>query len=264
MKLHNSYQTPLGGVAVLAALIPAVSSAHNAGPEHLHVTSTFAIPTYGLLFVAVLAGLAALLMPRRLKTFPLILMGLAGVPALAQAHHVMDTNMHPFLGGLTLPIHGLDHILAMVAVGLWAAAGTTAKQRWVFPASFVGFTIVGMILGFVRVPFPLVETGIWVSVVAFGVLLAVLGKMPNIIVAILVGLFGLFHGYACGADLPNVWSPWIYGAGLVACTVGLVGIGYGVGLLIYKWAGERGVQIAGACTAAAMLGALISPLLSAA
>lgn len=147
--------------------------------------------------------------------------------------------------------------MAMVAVGLFAATATA--RRWVFPACFIAFMLVGMAMGFAHLSIPYVETGIWVSVIALGLILAVVGKMPNRIVAFLTAGFGIFHGYACGAELPNAWSPWAFGTGVVACTIGMIGLGFGLGFLLSKWDQKRGVRFAGALTAVVMAGILILP-----
>ncbi|MEM1294281.1 MAG: HupE/UreJ family protein [Verrucomicrobiota bacterium] len=248
----------LSGLIVFSALsAPLCSEAHDGLHEHLHLTQSITLPTFGMLSFLALLGLIALIRPRRLSWVPFAIAALFLSAPLVHAHHVMDTDRNPLVGGFSLPFHGADHLMAMVAVGLFAA--TTAVRQWVFPASFLAFMLIGMVMGFARLSIPFVETGIWVSVVALGLILAVLGKMPNRIVAFLIAGFGIFHGYACGADLPNVWSPWAFGTGLVACTIAMIGVGFGLGLLLTKWDEKKGLRVAGALTAATMVGILLLP-----
>ena len=75
-----------------------------------------------------------------------VLLGILASPAGAFAHHVMDTNKHPLVGGFTLPIHGPDHILAMVAIGIWAVVAANGR-RWLIPGSFLACMLAGMTLG---------------------------------------------------------------------------------------------------------------------
>ncbi len=255
-----SQKAALSGFALLGSfLLPSVAQAHGTGAEHLHLTANFSLATYGLLTLTMVLGLASLIRPQRMHwALPAAAIFFTSSLA-AHAHHVMNTDKHPFIGGFSLPFHGVDHILAMVAVGLWAATVSSKKRRWIFPASFMAFMVVGMVMGFARLPIPYVETGIWVSVVAMGLLLAVLGKMPNQIVAVLIGFFGIFHGYACGADMPNAWSPWSFGIGVIGCTVALIGVGMFTGSWLFKWDENKGLRVAGALVAMVMIAVLISP-----
>lgn len=260
-----SQKTSLSGFALLGSLLlPSLAQAHGTGAEHLHLSADFSLATNGLLVLAMVLGWASLIRPQRMHcTLPALLIFFTS-SLTVHAHHVMNTDKHPFIGGFSLPFHGVDHILAMVAVGLWAATVSSKKRRWVFPLSFMAFMVVGMVMGFARIPIPYVETGIWVSVVAMGLLLAVLGKMPNQLVAMLIGFFGIFHGYACGADMPNAWSPWSFGLGLIACTLGLIGVGMSTGSWLSRWDENKGLRVAGALLAIVMIAILISPFFMAA
>ncbi|MCF6311793.1 MAG: HupE/UreJ family protein [Verrucomicrobiales bacterium] len=255
-----SQKTTLSGTAVcFIVMLPSLLQAHSTGDEHLHVTLDFSLATYGFVALAIALGLAWFIQPRRFHwALPAGIVFFASSLAV-NAHHVMNTDKHPFIGGFSLPFHGVDHVLAMVVVGLWAATVSSKKRRWVFPASFMAFMVLGMVMGFARLPIPYVETGIWVSVVAMGLLLAVLGKIPNQIVAVLVGAFGIFHGYACGAEIPNAWSPWSFGLGVIGCTLGLISVGMFIGLRLSKWDENKGLRVAGALVASAMVAILVTP-----
>ena len=150
-------------------------------------------------------------------------------PAVAFAHpgHEGSGLIHGFLH----PLGGLDHIIAMVAVGLLAAR-LGGRALWLVPASFVATMAMAGLAGMADVGLPYVETGIAVSVVVLG-LIAMLGvAMPVAVAMGLVAFFAVFHGYAHGAEMPETVSGLAYGAGFVAATALLHGIGIGLGLMI--------------------------------
>ncbi|WXL27012.1 HupE/UreJ family protein [Ectopseudomonas mendocina] len=167
-------------------------------------------------------------------------------PALAFAHpgHEQHAGL---LAGLTHPLFGLDHLLAMLAVGLWAAQQSGAA-RWALPLTFVCSMLVGGLLGFAGVEIPLMETGIAASVLAFGLLVAVAIRLPMAIALSLTALFALTHGVAHGLELPDASSPWGYAIGFVAATAALHGCGYLLVRLLPQAAAPL-VRILGAVTA---------------
>ncbi|WP_068829233.1 HupE/UreJ family protein [Pseudomonas sp. BMS12] len=144
-------------------------------------------------------------------------------PGLAFAHAGHDHS--GIMAGLAHPVFGLDHLLAMLAVGLWAAQQTGAA-RWALPATFVGSMLVGGLLGFAGLQLPLMETGIAASVLAFGLLVAVAARLPMMVALGVTALFALTHGVAHGLELPELASPWGYAVGFVVATAALHGLGY--------------------------------------
>jgi urease accessory protein len=172
----------------------------------------------------------------------------AGLPAWA---HTGSTG-GGFLGGLAHPALGPDHIVAMIAVGLWGAfLGPPAIYTLpvVFPLVMAG----GGVLGILGVPLPGVELGIAVSAVVLGLMVALAVKPPLWIAAVLVGTFAIFHGYAHGAELPPGADALAYSAGFVIATgvLHLLGIGFG---LLARWpAGRIAVRMAGGAIALAGL-----------
>lgn len=146
-------------------------------------------------------------------------------PALALAHPGHDHA--GVMSGIAHPVLGLDHLLAMLAVGLWAAQ-QTGNARWALPLTFVMIMLVGGLLGFAGIEMPLMETGIAGSVLALGLLVALAVRPPLTVAAGLTALFALSHGIAHGLELPALSSPWGYAAGFVAATAALHGIGYTV------------------------------------
>ena len=134
-----------------------------------------------------------------IKRYALAFAVLAASTAPAFAH--LDPAHHgSFFAGISHPLFGLDHILVMVAVGLWAAM-IGGRSLWVVPSAFIGTMALGYGLSLFAVPLPFVEPVILASVVALGLLVATAAKLPIAISATLVGLFALFHGHAHGGEL---------------------------------------------------------------
>jgi urease accessory protein len=175
---------------------------------------------------------------------------LAALAAPAHAH--VGIGATTSLGaGFAHPLSGLDHIAAMVAVGLWAAL-KGGRAVWVWPAAFVGVMLVGGALGIAGVAVPLVEPGILASVVALGLLVALAADLPVAAGAAIIGVFALFHGHAHGAEIPETAGGLEYLAGFALATALLHAAGIGAGLLLGSR--FRGVvRLAGAATAAAGL-----------
>lgn len=168
-------------------------------------------------------------------------------PALAFAHPGHDHA--GIMSGIAHPIFGLDHLLAMLAVGLWAAQ-QSGKARWAMPLAFVATMLFGGLLGFAGIEVPRMETGIAGSVLALGLLVALAVRPPVTVAVGLTALFALSHGVAHGLELPALSSPWGYAAGFIAATAALHGIGYAVARNLPLVAAPL-VRIAGAASALA-------------
>lgn len=166
-------------------------------------------------------------------------------PAVAFAHAGHDHS--GLMAGLAHPVFGLDHLLAMLAVGLWAAQQSGAA-RWALPLTFVASMLVGGLLGFNGLHMPLMETGIAASVLAFGLLVAVAMRLPLLIALGMTALFALSHGVAHGLELPALTSPWGYAAGFVAATAALHASGYALVRLLPQAAAPL-VRVLGAISA---------------
>lgn len=153
-------------------------------------------------------------------------------PNLALAHTgVGETTglMH----GFGHPIGGADHMLAMVAVGLWAAQ-IGGRALWIVPCVFVGVMVLGGIFGFSGLPLPFVEEGILVSVLILGILIAGAFRLPLVFSSILAGVFAIFHGHAHGAEMPETISAASYAAGFALATAMLHVAGIGLGMFTQK------------------------------
>ena len=133
-----------------------------------------------------------------------------------------------FIRGLTHALFGFDHVVAMIAVGLWGAfLGSPAL--WILPVVFPVVMAFGGALGVLGVEVPLVETGIAASAVVLGLMVALALRPKIAIAAVIVGAFAIFHGHAHGTELPEAASPLAYSIGFVISTglLHLAGIGFG-------------------------------------
>jgi len=174
-------------------------------------------------------------MPRDPRTFLFAgVSALAAMPALA---HVQEGQAAGFLTGLAHPVSGLDHVLAMIAVGLWGAQ-LGAPALWLLPVTFPLVMAFGGFLGLLGIPLPGVEAGIALSALALGLAVATSWRPPLAVAALLVAAFAVFHGHAHGTELPEGQSGLTYSIGFVVATglLHLAGIGIGV---IHRWPAGR-------------------------
>ncbi|UKJ74643.1 HupE/UreJ family protein [Azospirillum brasilense] len=157
---------------------------------------------------------------------------LAALPNAALAH-TFGARDAGFVHGFMHPVGGWDHLLAMVAVGLWAAQ-RGGKALWALPVAFVGAMIGGGLLGLAGIDLPQVELGIVLSVVALGALIALQSRLPLLASAGVVALFAVFHGHAHGAEMPEAAQPLLYGLGFALSTALLHGAGIGAALSLRR------------------------------
>ena len=185
-------------------------------------------------------------MPRTaFRLFVTVVLLLAPSIAFAHPGHGGDSSL---LAGLIHPFGGIDHLLAMTAVGLFAAQ-LGGRALWAVPATFVAVMAFGGIFGAAGVSLPFVETAIALSVVVFGFVIFS-GTAPPVLAAMaLVGIFAIFHGYAHGSEMPVAGSGVLYGTGFMVATALLHGFGITLGLAI-GWFDEvprrRAMQACGA------------------
>jgi len=156
----------------------------------------------------------------------------------------MMTASMSFNSGFSHPFSGIDHLLAMLAVGLWAAQSKRSAM-WVLPLAFPLMMVVGALLAFAGLAFPAAETGIAASVAVLGLLIAFAVKMPLWASTVVVSLFAMFHGYAHGSELPHGSSAAMYGLGFVLATALLHAAGLGIGLFAGKNMADKVVRIGG-------------------
>jgi urease accessory protein len=179
---------------------------------------------------------------RQMKKFLISLATLTAMATGAEAHAgVGHTN--GFIYGFMHPVSGVDHVLAMVAVGLFAAV-LGGRARWAVPLSFVGMMVIGGVIGIAGINVPFVEVGIALSVVVMGALVALQAKPPVAIASALVGVFAVFHGVAHGAEMPVDASGIPFAMGFVSATALLHGVGLALGFNMARFAKLGGVAIA--------------------
>jgi urease accessory protein len=153
------------------------------------------------------------------------------------------------MSGLAHPLGGLDHILAMVAVGLWAAQ-RGGRALWIAPVTFVSVMAIGAGLGIAGFSLPLVAQGILASVLVLGVLIAAAVRLPLMASILLIGLFALFHGHAHGTEMAPAISSLIYGLGFMIATAALHAAGIGLGLAARQAGSGLAIRYAGGAIAA--------------
>jgi len=173
-----------------------------------------------------------------------VLGALLAVLASSAAAHAQPEAAAGLLTGLLHPVSGLDHVLAMVAVGLWGAQ-LGAPAIWLLPITFPIVMALGGFLGLLGVPLPGVEVGIAASAVLLGAAVMTERRPPLAVAAALVGFFGVFHGHAHGTELPLGQSALLYSLGFVMATGCLHAIGVAIGA-VHRWPTGRVVlRIAG-------------------
>jgi urease accessory protein len=174
---------------------------------------------------------------------------LALAPLAALAHEEKG-QAAGFLAGLAHPVSGLDHVLAMVAVGLWGAV-LGAPAIWVLPVAFPLVMALGGLLGLIGIPLPGVEIGIAVSAIVLGAMVAFEIRPPIAVAAAIVAFFAVFHGHAHGRELPEGASALLYSVGFVVAT----GLLHAAGILLgvaHRWStGRQALRAAGAGVALA-------------
>jgi urease accessory protein len=150
-----------------------------------------------------------------LKLLPLFIIILLTCPDTAHAHLIGGNGL--MMSGITHPLLGLDHLLAMVAVGI-ISVRIGGRAMWQVPLTFVSFLIIGGILALLGLNIPLIETGIALSVLICGIAIASAYKIDIQLALICTAFFALFHGYAHGTEIPLIASPALYAIGFTVST----------------------------------------------
>jgi urease accessory protein len=176
---------------------------------------------------------------------------LALLPAIAFAHEESG-QAAGFLAGLAHPVSGLDHVLAMVAVGLWGAV-LGAPAIWVLPVAFPLVMAFGGLIGLLGFPLPGVEIGIALSAMVLGAMVLAEVRPPLWLAALIVAFFAIFHGHAHGRELPEGTSALLYSLGFVVATGLLHAVGIFIGFAHHWTMGRQVVRAAGGSVALAGL-----------
>jgi urease accessory protein len=186
-------------------------------------------------------------MPPRRLLFLLVALAILAPAQPAFAHEQAGVT-GGLVSGLLHPLTGMDHLIAMVAVGIWGAQ-LGAPAIWMLPITFPLVMAIGGVLGVLRVPLPMPEVMIALSALMLGAAVAARLRVPFAAAAVVVGVFAIFHGHAHGAELPSAANPLAYGVGFVAATGLLHLCGIVIGTLSRWPAGERLIQGVGALIA---------------
>ena len=182
--------------------------------------------------------------PKRIPSrVPCLLLFLLLLPATASAH-AESGNTGGFISGFGHPLTGLDHIIAMVAVGLWGAF-LGGRAMWTLPVVFPVVMAMGGAGGVLGLPLPGVEIGIALSGIVLGLMVAFAARPALWVAAVLVGIFAIFHGYAHGAEMPESSNVLTFAIGFVISTglLHLAGIAFGL-LVRWPW-GQVAIRAAG-------------------
>jgi urease accessory protein len=170
---------------------------------------------------------------RRIRIALSIALALALLHAAPAAAHTGEGAVGGFVSGFQHPLFGVDHLLAMLAVGIWGAQ-MGGRRVWTLPVTFPLIMAFGGIAGMAGLYLPEVELGIALSVLALGLAIAFAWRPFEPVALLLIALFAVFHGYAHGVELPSAADPAAYSVGFVIAT-GVIHIaGIGIGLLIGK------------------------------
>lgn len=184
---------------------------------------------------------------RRLTPLAALILLCIAAPAFAHPGH--DLPGAGLIAGLLHPLLGLDHLLAMIVVGIWAAQ-LGGRAIWAVPCSFVALMALGGFAAMQGYAPPHIEAGIAASLLVLGVLVALHRHLPTSGAMALVSVFALFHGAAHGQELPQLANPGLYAIGFVITTASLHVAGIALGLASRHSAGTL-ARVAGALTAAA-------------
>ena len=185
------------------------------------------------------------------RALPVLVLLLA-LPTSAFAHTEGGAAGAGFLTGFLHPLGGLDHVLAMLAVGMWGAQ-LGAPAIWMLPVAFPMVMALGGVAGIIGVPLPAVEIGITLSVLVLGSMIALDRRPPLWVAFLIVSFFAVFHGYAHGAELPGKTGAVAYSAGFVTAT-GLIHLtGIGIGFVVKLPHGAQLLRAGGSAIAAAGL-----------
>ena len=168
-----------------------------------------------------------------LKTIILIATYALSTYAVAHPGHEVDAHSISFMDGLLHPLTGLDHLAAMLAVGLWSAlSATSARRIWLAPVAFAGMLLVGALLGLNGLALPAVEPMIAASLLVMGLLVATRAQLPVAVTAGVVGVFAVFHGIAHGTELAGGGNGFAPLLGMLVATIALHLAGVGLGLAL--------------------------------
>ena len=178
-----------------------------------------------------------------------VLAVLAAGAGPALAHTGVAGHTHGLLAGLAHPFGGLDHLLAMLSVGIWSAlaAKGQATRIWIAPAAFVAAMLIGATAGYVGLPLPMVEMGIALSVVLLGLMILARIELPLAVGTVVIAVFAIYHGHAHGSEATGAILAYMAGFAIATTVLHVAGIGLGLAMTRLRLT----APVAGAAIAAA-------------
>lgn len=191
----------------------------------------------------------------RVSSGVLLAAALIVIPTAVSAHPALYHHTHTFIEGVTHPLTGLDHLLAMVSGGLWASQ-KGGRAFWLWPASFVVAMILGGAFGMAGHTLPLIEPGIAASLLVLGLMVATMTTLPVAGGMAVIAMFGLLHGNAHGLEAPADASGLLYALGFTFSTISLHVLGLALGVSARRLQAQTLLRAAAgiiAMTGAAML-----------
>ena len=186
----------------------------------------------------------------------LICIALTGALVSPTLAHTGVGQTNSFASGIAHPLHGADHILAMLAVGLWGVLAG-GRALWVWPMAFVATMLAGFTAATLGLQMPLVEPAIWSSIIILGLFVALAVKAPIWLGAAMTGLFAFFHGHVHGTEATAA-SLIPYAAGLALATAGLHASGIGLGLFAERSIGKIALRAMGGLTVLVGIALIVS------
>lgn len=174
-------------------------------------------------------------------------LGFATITTAPAFAHLDPAHHGSFAAGFSHPLFGLDHVLAMLAVGLWAAV-QRGRALWIVPLAFVVAMALGFAAAVMGIPLPLVEPMVLASVVFIGIAIALALPVPTGAVAAIIGFFAVFHGHAHGGELGTAGAI-EFATGFLVATIAIHAVGIALGLFVSRFGGSTLFRIAGAGTA---------------
>lgn len=171
---------------------------------------------------------------RHLRNVTIAALGVLAAGAAPALAHTGAGHTSGFMAGISHPVGGLDHLLAMLSVGIWSALASGDKKwrMWVAPVAFVVAMLAGAAAGYLQVPLPMVETGIALSVLLLGLMIVARIELPLAVGVLVIALFAIYHGHAHGAEATGAILA--YMAGFAIATASLHVAGIGLGLLLTR------------------------------
>lgn len=188
-------------------------------------------------------------MPKPVRNIHLLAFSLLLISPSVWAH-TEEGIVGGFISGFLHPIYGPDHVVAMVAVGIWGAF-LRQPAIWMLPVIFPLVMAIGGALGVLGLPLPFVEIGIALSAIVLGLMVVSAARPPLWIAGVLVAVFAIFHGHAHGAELPEASNPLSYAIGFVLATGVMHLVGIAFGMLTRYPQGTLAVRCTGALISAA-------------